>query len=605
MESANLRPGPSDQFRIRRKPVSNPNLRGTANADHQLSHATSSPALVPPSLLRPPSYTELYGPAPQSPQLPQPDSLHRPRTAGATTSTSTTPPPPPPSSVQKAYGEARHFLGGLINHPTESNKHFTILRHSHGLVFYRGNTTSVAVSIFSDAPLPFDRTIWLQSKGWSGNTGMRTKALLRLNNSWLDVTPGMPIRADQVKPDDERAWQRDIKKFRKKAPARPRDTHKLRETTVVRIPAEAGDGYFQLVLCQGLKKKVLCYSPVFRVLSTSANPHSLRGASLSTLPLEVGAMVVSLYAQTAARTVATPAAAVVTAKVNPYRPSWVTQTAVQKVYSASGVQDRVGGVLNPSVGSSQRSAIGQEPPPFTGTEVSPVHEGPQLPFPMIFKARGELAHTPSPNSLNETPKMALTKVPDWVPEQLRGYFFGWARFCTNLTKDAAPGPWCPIVFSIRTLDPLQVSRVDMAQIARRTVTLRLLDEVPIQTTQLDIRLMGFLRDDIPPPTGSSSQELADAQAAAAEAALLADVYDVSVVQNTLAHPAWAPEVPSAAEIQRQNTSWADKTREGYATARARGLKWVEQVPLHRLGVRSATDEWRERQVAVNGFYIVR
>lgn len=606
MESANLRPGPSDQFRIRRKPVSNPNLRGTANADRSLSHATSSATLVPPPSLLPPSYTELYGPAPQSPRSPNAESLQRPRTAGASTSTSTTPPPlPSPSPVQKAYGEARHFLGGLINHPTESNKHVTILRHSHGLVFYRGNTTSVAVSIFSDAPLPFDRTIWLQSKGWSGNTGMRTKALLRLNDSWLDVTPGMPVRADQVDPDDERAWQRDIKKFRKRAPARPRDTHQLRETAVIRIPAEAGDGYFQLVLCQGLKKKVLGNSPVFRVLSTSANPHSLRGASLSTLPLEVGAMVISLYAQTAARTVAAPAAAAVTAKVNPYRPSWVTQTALQEVYSASGVKDRVGGVLNSSVGSNQRSVADQGPPPFAGNEVTPIDVGPQLPFPMAFKARAELAHAPSPSDSNETPKMTLTKVPDWVLEQLRGYFFGWARFYTSPTKDITTGPWCPIVLAVRTLDPLQVSRVDMTQIARRTVTLRLLDEVPLQTTKLDIRIMGFLRNDIPPPTGSNSQELADAQAAGAEAAVLADVYDVSVVQNTLAHPSWAPEVPSAIEVQRQNTSWADKTREGYATVRARGLKWVEQVPLHRLGVRSATDEWRERRVAVNGFYIVR
>jgi hypothetical protein len=224
---------------------------------------------------------------------------------------------------------------------------------------------------------------------------------------------------------------------------------------------------------------------------------------------------------------------------------------------------------------------------------------------MSFKARGELAQAPSPRDSNETLKLCLSKVPDWVLEQLRGYFFGWAKFDTSPTKDATPGPWCPMVLAVRTLDPLQVSRVDMTQIARRTVTLRLLDEVPLQTTKLEIRIMGFLRNDIPPPTGSNCQELADAQAAAAEAALLADVYDVFVVQNTLAHPSWAPEVPSASEIQRQNTSWADKTREGYATVRARGLKWVEQVPLHRLGVRSATDEWRERQVAVNGFYIVR
>jgi len=602
MESASLRPGPSDQFRIRRKPVSNPNLRGTVNANPSVPHAASSPALVQPP---PPSYTDLYGPPPRSPRS---ESIPRPRTAGASIPiTPITPPPPSPSPVQKAYGEARHFLGGLINHPTESNKHITILRHSHGLVFYRGNTTSVAISIFSDAPLPPDRTLWLQSKGWSGNTGMRAKALFRLNDSWIDVTPGMPVRADQVNPDDERAWQRDIKKFRKKGPARPREKHQLRETAVVRIPAEAGDGYFQLVLCQGLKKKVLGNSPVFRVLSVSANPHSLRGASLSTLPLEIGAMVVSLYAQTAASTVASPAAAAVQAAVSPYRPSWVTQTALEQVYSASGIQDRVSGVLNPSAGSSQQCVAGQGQPPIVGNGVSPIDAGPQSPFPMTFKARGELAHT-LPNSPSETPKITLSKVPDCVSEQLRGYFFGWARFNTGTTKDASatiPEPWCPMVLSVRTFDPLQAPRVNMTHIANRIVTLRLLDEVPLQTTKLDIQIMGFLREDIPPPTGSNSRELADAQAAAAEAAMLADIYDVSVVQNTLAHPAWAPEVPSLREIQRQNSGFVDRTREGYATARARGLKFVEQVPLHRLGVRSATDEWREKKIAVNGFYIVR
>jgi hypothetical protein len=507
--------------------------------------------------------------------------------------------------VQKAYGEARHFLGGLINHPTESNKHVTILRHSHGLVFYRGNSTSVAVSIFSDTPLPQDRTVWLQNKGWSGKTGMRAKALFRLNNSWLDVTPGMPIRADQVNPDDERAWQRDIKKFLKKTSTKLRDTHLLRETAVVHIPAEAGDGYFQLVLCQGAKKKVLGNSPVFRVISTSTNPHSIRGASLSTLPLEVGAMVASLYAQTAAQTVMTPATSVVKSKLNPYRPSWLTQAAAQKAYSASGVQDRVAGVYNGSSAQPRKGQSNGDPMGIANHEVSPTELGPQPPFPMIFKARGQQEHSMAPSNPSDTPKLTLDKFPDWVLEQLRGYFFGWARFYTSTGKENSTGPWCPMILSVRNLDPLQAARVNMSQVAKHVVHLRLLDEVPIQTTKMEIRVMGFLRMDIPPPTGATSQELADAQAAAAEVAVLADSYDVSVVQGTLSDPAWAPEGPTQDEPGQQTSGWVDKTRQGYETIRAKGQKFVEQVPLHRLGVRSVADEWRERQVAMNGFYIVR
>jgi hypothetical protein len=142
------------------------------------------------------------------------------------------------SQLKKAYQEARHFAGGLIQRPIESTKHFTILRHSHGLVFYQGSSTSLAISIFSDEPLPSDRTLWLQSKGWTGKTGMRAKALIGRNGSWLNVTPTVAVGTEQLSPTDERAWQRDFQKFRKKAPAKIRDRHQLRETAVVRIPAE-------------------------------------------------------------------------------------------------------------------------------------------------------------------------------------------------------------------------------------------------------------------------------------------------------------------------------------------------------------------------------
>ncbi|KAJ5180950.1 hypothetical protein N7492_004160 [Penicillium capsulatum] len=606
MDANSLRPDAlPDSLRIKRKPVSNPNLRASAHADAPfLCHAPTSPAVVPP-LLQPPSYTDLYGPPPPGsagPRLPP-----RPRTAGASSSApvspiSPVPPSPAPSPVQKAYGEARHFLGGLITHPTESNKHVTILRHSHGLVFYRGNATSVAVSIFADAPLPPDRTLWLQSKGWSGKTGMRTKAFFRLHDSWLDVTPSMPLRADQVEPDDERAWQRDIKKFWKKAPARPREKHQLRETAVIRVPADAGDGYFQLVLCQGLKKKVLGNSPVFRVLSTSTNPSSLRGASLSTLPLEVGAMVASVYAQTAARTVFTPAAAALKTKTNKHRPAWLKQTALQKAYSASGIEERVSGIVNGAPGPNRRMP-GAGLTPVATYEPSPIEEGPRSPFPMTFKARGE-ATPPSSYSPENTVTLTLSRIPDWVLNQLWGYFFGWVRIETS-TETASSGTWCPTILSVRTLDPLQASRVKVSQIAKRVVTLRVLEEVPLPVHKLEIRIMGFLREDIPPPMGSNSRELADAQAAAVEANLLADAYDVSVVQSTLAHPAWAADTMDPTGTQQPGTGWVDRTLDGYTSIRARGQKWVEQVPLHRLGVRSAVDELRERQVVASGFYIVR
>ncbi|KAJ5109529.1 hypothetical protein N7456_006204 [Penicillium angulare] len=607
MASATLRPDwPSDKFAIKRKPLSNPNLRQTANVQSSgaLGHAATSPALVAPSPAPSSPYSEIYRSRSQLEVAETP--ITRPRTAGEISTTKLPTEPPPPTPVQRAYGEARHFLGGLINHPTESNRHVTILRHSHGLVFYRGNTTSVAVSIFSDAPLPLDRTLWLQSKGWSGKTGMRTKALLRLRDSWINVTPTMPIHANQTNPDDERAWQRDIEKFWKKASARPRDYHHLRETAVVRIPSEAGDGYFQLVLCQGLKKKVLGNSPVFRVLSTSASPSSLRGASLSTLPLELGAMVASLYAQTAAKAVIAPASSAVKSKVNPYRPQWLTQTAAQTAYSASGAQSKVAGITSGLAKPLAKSPIGEEPNQIAFENgFSSIELGPQPPFPMSFQARADISCSKSYAASGDNPILLLSKVPDWATQQLRGYFFGWARFDIGSSKESTPGLWSAAILSIRPVDPIQAARVDMTKIANLVTQLRLLDDIPLETTKVEIRIMGFLRVDVPPPIGQTSQELAEAQATAAEAAVLAESYDEFVVQNTLSHIVWAPDSQCHGNIQRQDSGWIERTKEGYADIRNRGQKWVEQVPLHRLGVRSATDQVRERQVAVNGFYIVR
>lgn len=499
-----------------------------------------------------------------------------------------------PSAVQKAYGEARHFLGGLINHPTESNKHFTIMRHSHGIVFYRGSTTSVTVSIFSDAPLPPDRTLWLQSKGYTGKTGMKAKALFRLHDDWVNVTPSVALRADQVNPASERAWQRDIAKFRKKAPAKVRDAHQLRETVMARIPVEAGDGYFQLVLCQDAKKRVLCYSPVFRVLSTSADPSSIRGASLSTLPLELGAMVLSTYAQTAAQTLLSPVASKVQNKVQSYQPSAVKQTAGQTAFSLAGLGDRIGSYLKPT-GQGDEDAKAQDSP-------GDLDQGPIAPFPMDFKVRWQPTAAPQ-YELQDWPVVNLTKVPDTILERLHGHFICWARFYQSDEKGKPASDWYQSILSVVNIDPSTMTRVDMSHITKRSTTLRILEDIPLPPqVKVQVRVMCFIRPEMPPPNAASEKELVEARQAAAEAARFADTYDVSYAQAILGHPAWEPDIPrSVPESQKENMSLLDRTKGGYAAARTR----LEKTPLHWIGVRSETAQKMDLQVMLNGFYIVR
>ncbi|KAI9035207.1 uncharacterized protein KD926_004291 [Aspergillus affinis] len=571
-------------------------------------------------------------------------SIHR---AATDVLPSSTPPRPAtsatsePSAVQKAYGEARHFLGGLIAHPTESNKHYTILRHSHGIVFYRGSTTSVTLSIFSDAPLPPDRTLWLQSKGWTGKTGMRTKALLRLNDDWINVTPSLALHADQVPPSDERAWQRDIDKFRRKNTSHKLRSHVLRETVVARIPADAGDGYFQLVLC-GPKKKVLCGSPIFRVLSTSLSPSSVRGASLSTLPLEMGAMVLGLYAQATANRVIGPAAAVVQSKVDTYSPSPIKKYAAEKAITVSGVGNQVAGMIKgapETANQAQLQGQGQFQP------AESLDLGPQAPFPMDFKARGFPSSSPE---TTDDLRYSLSKVPDSITDHLHGIFFGWARFLDSKTSQQ----WFQAIISIQSLDPTLQTRVNMSQTLRKTVSLRLFDaeyeypsspplqpylshaqtvpqtptQAPIQRPtpqpKFQIRILGFLRPNLPPPTASTEKDLLLAREQATETALLAEACDATYAQSALDHPAWGPDAipnlgpdpgvgpragggPGAGPEGYNNGKLVERAREGVQGAVAKGQRMVENVPLHWIGVRSTAAEIRDRGVGASGFFIVR
>jgi hypothetical protein len=271
-----------------------------------------------------------------------------------------------------------------MSRPIQSTKHFSIMRHSHGLVFYQGSSTSLAISIFSDEPLPSDRTLWVQSKGWTGKTGMRAKAFVGVTGSWLNVTPTVAVGTEQLIPTDERAWQRDFQTFRKKAPSRIRDRHQLRETAVVRIPAEAGDGYFQLVLCTGDKKKVLCTSPAFRVLSTSTQPSSIRGASLSSLPFELGAMALAIYGRSTVGSTVSILTSPCENAIQQYLPSFWTRKAAGAAYQLSGAEKRIDGTAADAQRIYERAR--DEALTIAEDEALALEEGPKHPYPITFIA---------------------------------------------------------------------------------------------------------------------------------------------------------------------------------------------------------------------------
>ena len=503
--------------------------------------------------------------------------------------------------VQKAYKEARHFAGGLISHPYEHTKHYSILRHSHGLVFYQGSSTTLAVSIFADDVLPADRTIWLQSKGWTGKTGMRAKAFVGRNGNWLNVTPSAEVRPEQLKPDNERAWQRDIAKFRKKGDRHVRD-HILRETILVRIPAEAGDGYFQLVLCLGDKKKVLCPSPVFRILSTSASPHSIKGASLTALPLELGAMVLGTYARNTVGNIVSPVTSVVQSQVKRYMPSWTAREAVSVTYKVSGASRRIDSTV--SGVENQYDQVRDGSFAMVGGEEISLDQGPVVPYPIHFVGRCEPQTNESPEFT--LPKIGVTKVPENTYHRLHGYYFGWARIVQK-EKSNDEDIWHQAIISSLTLDTSQLARASIAEASKRFISVSLIcdyESMVQEGASIEVQIMGFLRPDEPGQRAILYKGLQANDEAAVEAAMLSEVNDISMTRSVLDHPAWTLEAVRERNEQ-QRPGGLERVKTGYTNTRMAAQRHMDRVPLHKLGVRMPIDQMRDKAILTNGFYVVR
>ena len=287
-----------DEFRIARRPVPSaalavrPPLRPVKSATHL---RPTEETLIPPLPLR-----------------------HTTSSSNlSSTSTST--------SFRSLASEASFHLSGLVHHPFTSTRHHSIIAHAN-LIWYKGPSTSITITILSDAPLPPTRTIWLQRKGYSGNVGMSLKS--RLGSRGIEVTPQTEAAISALSDADERGIQRDLTRFAKKS------AHVPRETCVVRIPAAVSDGYVRLVLCD--QGKVVLGSPVFRIASTRTDMAVVKGAGLL-MPLELGVKVASRVGEGVVRGYAGVAGQVVQSKV-----SLPVRTAANVAYS--GVGDKAGDI---------------------------------------------------------------------------------------------------------------------------------------------------------------------------------------------------------------------------------------------------------------------
>ncbi|KAI0602897.1 hypothetical protein F4775DRAFT_531043 [Biscogniauxia sp. FL1348] len=500
---------------------------------------------------------------------------------------------PSRSMWKTAVDETLYFAGGLISHPFESTKHFSILRHSPGLVLYKGPSTSVTISIFGDKPTPADRTLWLQRKGYSGNMGMAASAMFGTTGNWIDVTPSFEAQASDIPEPDERGIQRDIKKFSKRAAAAGNKRlakHIIQETCMVRIPASASDGYMRIVMCTGEgSKKTLCPSPVFRIASMSSDVSVLRGASLTTMPLEIGLKVASTVGTQVVQRYVGPAQAIVQTGIKRLQPGFFVKEAEKVTLVKSGLREQFT-TLESNFDASRdvrydpfhEEGTLEAPPDIIGPD-----SGPEAPFPIHMSGKVTRG-TGRGLAQSGIPTANLTDIPKDLLLRLNGIYIGWAAVMPNSNLDASHNDWCEAIITVGPC-PHAPPRV----VTKSAATVHLIHDFRGATffdAKLRVVIMAFLRP-APAPGGPRPP------AAEAAAALTRDA-DIAVASLSRAN--WQPAT-TLDTLQSQKT-----IAEHYVDVRAHvQRRVVDSVPLHLAGVRTAGAERKDPVYGRGGLYIRR
>ncbi|KAI0805287.1 hypothetical protein GGR55DRAFT_287248 [Xylaria sp. FL0064] len=497
---------------------------------------------------------------------------------------------PSSSRWKTVVDETVYFAGGLISHPFESTRHYSILRHSSTLVYYKGPSTNVTLSVFGDSALPSDRSFWIQRKGFSGNMGMAASALMRTTYNWIDVTPSSESLASSVPSSDEWAWQRDIKKFLKKASKDKRlSKHTLRETCVLRIPAAAADGYLRVVMCTGQSsKKSLCPSPTFRLASTSSDVSVLRGASPTTLPLEIGLKAASVIGNQYVQRVVGPAHAVVQSRMQSLTPSFIKSHPTELALAQTSIQDRFDSLeenfdAERDAPYSPFHAEGtlDEPPDIIGND-----SGPENPFPITFGGKV----VPGTGQSRTTPTANLSNVPEDLLLRLSGVYIGWATIEKNKATDERFCGWHEAIIIIGP-SPYTAPTVIPRKIATVHILYDFGESATFFNAKLKVILMARLRSSPKPARpGLLNKSFASAS------------HDKEIAIASLSREMWRPEVSlqllSTEKVQR---SMADR----YVGLRSQVQRHVDSFPIHRAGIRTDRAEIKDEAYGPGGFYIRR
>jgi hypothetical protein len=427
----------------------------------------------------------------------------------------------------------------------------------------------------------------------------------------MNVTPEVEVEVDQINPSDERAWQRDIDDFQRRKRRGPHAKHVLRETSVVRIPPEAGDGYFQLVLGVGEHEEVLCISPVSRLLSISPAMGRITGANWATLPFEAGAMLLTIRARTAIAGAIMPMKEAAKTKATPYMPVHPGKArAAGKLASGAGAADKIGEQIAEfnSPYNAKREGLFT-----TALKIDDDYEsGPKRPYPIRFNARCEVYRGKFP-ARHVLPMAKLVDVPEPITYKLSGYYFGWVYISSRRSESRSRRrrQWFAAVIAVNPVEIEKLDRVTMARANARNVHVQLLadDQRRLHADdELKVEVFGSLRPWDAELENMLVDDMQAGEEVAFETARINEMRDIELTQLILDVPAWGPEAVSQQEKEaepNERLHGMDRVKQQYAAKRLAVQKKIDQVPLHKVGVRMPVDRMRDRGIVTNGYFVRR
>jgi hypothetical protein len=203
----------------------------------------------------------------------------------------------------------------------------------------------------------------------------------------------------------------------------------------------------------------------------------------------------------------------------------------------------------------------------------------------------------------------LVNVPEVVTYKLSGHYFGWcatppARIERN-GRIKKHHHWYQAVIIVSPIDVDDLDRVTMSRANRKNVHLQILADVrdqPLNNADVKIEVLGCLRPWDPELEREALEPGED------ETAMINEMSDITLTQTILDEPTWGPGAESE---QKEDTDpkpkvhGMERLKQEYTEKRLAVQRKIDQVPLHKVGVRMPVDRMRDKSVVRNGFFIKR